>query len=238
MIERIKDIIIGSLYPPVCPVCERVIAKNKIICEKCKNEIALVKEPTCIKCGKPLSVSDKLYCKDCNKRMHIYDKSLAVFEYSKSFKATMYRFKYSNAREYGNFFAKVADALYDSQLKQWGIQVIIPVPLYKKKEVSRGYNQAKVFGKSLSYVTGIPLEDKLIIRRKSTVPQKELSDEMRRINLEKAFAVKKEKAMEYTSVLLVDDIYTTGSTLDACAKVLKVSGVKKVYCMCISIGRD
>lgn len=238
MIRKIKNIIINSLYPPVCPVCEKVIDKKQLICEKCKNEIALVKEPTCVKCGKPLNTNDKLYCKDCNKKIHIYDKSLAVFEYTKGFKATMYRFKYSNAREYGKFFAKVANDIYGSQLKQWDIQVIIPVPLYKKKEVTRGYNQAKVFGKALSHVTGIPLEDKLIIRRKSTVPQKELSDEMRRINLEKAFAVEKQKAIGYTSVLLVDDIYTTGSTLDACAKVLKASGIKKVYCMCVSIGRD
>ena len=82
------------------------------------------------------------------------------------------------------------------------------------------------------------LDDKCIIRKKSTVPQKKLSNEMRKINLQKAFGVDRKICSEYKTVLLVDDIYTTGSTFDAHAKVLKVAGVEKVYCLSVAVGRD
>ena len=80
---------------------------------------------------------------------------------------------------------------------EWNVQAIIPVPMYKDKEIKRGYNQAEVFGRALSKETGIALDDKCIIRKKSTVPQKKLSNEMRKINLQKAFGVDRKRCSEY-----------------------------------------
>ena len=169
---------------------------------------------------------------------HYYDRARSVFEYTGEMKLVLYRFKYGNSRDYGKFFAKVAKDVLENKLKEWNVQAIIPVPMYKDKEIKRGYNQAEVFGRALSKETGIALDDKCIIRKKSTVPQKKLSNEMRKINLQKAFGVDRKICSEYKTVLLVDDIYTTGSTFDACAKVLKAAGVEKVYCLSVAVGRD
>ncbi|MFQ9212314.1 ComF family protein [Eubacterium ventriosum] len=230
--------VIEWMYPTVCPVCQKVLGKGKIICDTCKDELHIINEPRCAKCGKPLTDSGKTYCNDCKKMKHYYDRARSVFEYTGEMKLVLYRFKYGNSRDYGKVFAKVAKDVLENKLKEWNVQAIIPVPMYKDKEIKRGYNQAEVFGRALSKETGIALDDKCIIRKKSTVPQKKLSNEMRKINLQKAFGVDRKICSEYKTVLLVDDIYTTGSTFDACAKVLKVAGVEKVYCLSVAVGRD
>lgn len=230
--------LITWVYPPVCPACEKVLDKGKIICSECRGKLQIINGPRCGKCGKPLTDSGKIYCSDCKKIKHYYDRARSVFEYTGEIKLVLYRFKYGNSREYGEFFARIAKDLLEKKIREWNVQVIIPVPMFKKKEIKRGYNQAEVFGKALSRETGIMLDNKSIIRKKPTVPQKKLSNEMRKINLQKAFSVDKERCRRYKTVLLVDDIYTTGSTFDACARILKAAGVEKVYCLSVAVGRD
>jgi ComF family protein len=234
MLERLTNI----FFPAVCPICERVQSKGERICENCKEEIVIIREPKCIKCGKPLRIEEKLYCADCDGKKHFFEKGVAVFEYSGVFRESLYRFKYDNARDYADFYGYTAAQVYGETLKAWKVQAILPVPMYHKKEIKRGYNQAQVFAKAVSRYTKIPMDEKCFVRRKATVPQKELSDEMRKENLQGAFAVNTDRLSAYKRVLLVDDIYTTGSTIDACARLLLMSGVEKVYFLCISSGKD
>ena len=158
--------VIEWMYPTVCPVCQKVLGKGKIICDTCKDELHIINEPRCAKCGKPLTDSGKTYCNDCKKMKHYYDRARSVFEYTGEMKLVLYRFKYGNSRDYGKFFAKVAKDVLENKLKEWNVQAIIPVPMYKDKEIKRGYNQAEVFGRALSKETGIALDDKCIIRKK------------------------------------------------------------------------
>ena len=127
---------------------------------------------------------------------------------------------------------------YGELLKRWQIDKIIPVPMYDKKKQKRGYNQAEEFGNRLGFYTGIETDNKSLIRIKDTIPQKGLSNEQRKMNMSDAFAVDVEKISNYKNVLLVDDIYTTGSTIDACSKILIMAGVEKVYFVCIATGMD
>lgn len=233
MLEKLTE----AFFPKVCPVCGRIPDGNKMICAECSKEISIIEEPKCIKCGKPLIKDESLCCGDCNRKTHLFEKGVSLFTYEGAFRDSIYRFKYDNAREYADFYGRMAKKLYGAVFKKWNIQTIIPVPLYHQKEIKRGYNQAQVFAKYVSKYTGIPIDEKCIIRKKMTVPQKELSDEMRRENLSGAFAVDVTRASKYKRVLLVDDIYTTGSTIDACAKVLLAAGVEKVYFLCISAGK-
>ena len=147
----------------------------------------------------------------------------------------MYRFKYANKREYVTFYAEEAYHLHGAWIKAKGIEVILPVPMYRKKERKRGYNQAAVFARSLGKISGIPVDQTLLSRVRNTVPQKELNDKERRKNLEEAFVVSR-RPVPYHSVLLVDDIYTTGSTVDAIAEILRAEGVDVICFLSISIG--
>ena len=98
--------VIEWMYPTVCPVCQKVLGKGKIICDTCKDELHIINEPRCAKCGKPLTDSGKTYCNDCKKMKHYYDRARSVFEYTGEMKLVLYRFKYGNSRDYGKIFCK------------------------------------------------------------------------------------------------------------------------------------
>ena len=110
------------------------------------------------------------------------------------------------------------------------------VPVSKKKEIKRGYNQAYVYAKEISRYTKIPMDKKCLVRVEDTKPQKEFVGIARKKNVENAFAIYEEKAKEYNKVLLVDDIYTTGTTIDTVSEVLLKGGAERIYYICVSIG--
>jgi ComF family protein len=223
------------LYPRRCAVCDEIEVTGKGICPLCKDKVHVAGEPACKKCGKPLVDERKEFCTDCGKKHHVYTQGKAVFVYEGGIRNSMYRFKYGNKREYAEFYADAAIEKYGTWLKRTEAEVLIPVPMFPRKKRLRGYNQAEVFAQALGRKTGIPVERHLIKRVRNTTPQKELNDLQRRSNLKNAFQLTSD-IVKYKKVVLVDDIYTTGSTMDEISKTLKESGVKKIYYICISIG--
>lgn len=236
--RSILNNIIRAIYPNVCPVCGVVLYSKHLICEECEANVSLVKNPYCEKCGKPMQDDSKLYCNDCKNRKRYFDKGISVFEYRGAIRESLHRFKYKNIRFFAEYYAREAKKQYGKTIREWNVDVIIPVPIYKKKQIQRGYNQAQVFGEELSKIMDIPLDEKLIIRVRDTKPQKGLEDTMRYINIKNAFAVDKTRLYTVNSVLLVDDIFTTGSTVDECSRLIKAVGVKHVYVLCIAAGKD
>ena len=116
-----------------------------------------------------------------------------------------------------------------------GAQALVPVPVHPERMKTRGFNQAEELARRLSDGLGLPVETGILSRNKNTAPQKDLNPAQRLKNLEEAFSAKRPRA-GLTSVILVDDIYTTGSTVEACSRVLKRAGVSRVYFLCICIG--
>ncbi len=159
----------------------------------------------------------------------------AVFRYKDDIKRSIYDFKYKNKREFASFYGEeMADKCGD-WIEQVSPQVIIPVPLHPSKQRARGYNQAQLLASCLSEHTSIPLANDLIYRVKKTTPQKELSDSYRKKNMKKAFKMA-ENIVKLDVVMVVDDIYTTGSTMDAMSACLLEAGVKEIYCLSLCIG--
>ena len=194
-----------------------------------------MREPVCKKCGKALTDERREFCTDCGKKKHFYCQGKAVFAYEGKIKSSMYRFKYANKREYAAFYAEKAAYLYENWVREKQIEIIVPVPMYFLKKRRRGYNQAEVFAKQLGKKLNIPVDNKLVKRIRNTVPQKELNDVQRKSNLKNAFQLATD-IVKYKQILLVDDIYTTGSTIDEISGVLLNAGVKNIYYICISIG--
>lgn len=161
----------------------------------------------------------------------------SLYLYRGAIKQIMYRFKYGNRREYARVFARQTVEKYGDWIKKNQIQAIVPVPMYMPKQRKRGYNQAESFARELSLLTGIPMDKNLIKRTKDTTPQKELNDIERKNNLKNAFQNQK-SIVQYSHILVVDDIYTTGSTAQAVAKELIKIGVRRVYFMSVCIGGD
>lgn len=232
--------LLSLLFPDVCPFCGRVLPwqERGQICGRCQFRLSYIYEPRCKKCGQPVEKEDQEYCLDCERHVHYYDRGFAVWEHQPKVAQAIYQFKYHNRRIYSRFFAREMVQSYESNINQWKIDLIIPIPISRKRRRKRGYNQATLLAKEISHLTHIPYDNKSMIRIKDTVAQKQLDVRARRRNLRNVFAWHgKEAQIKGKNILLIDDIYTTGSTIDEAARILKKAGAKNVYFLTISIGQ-
>ncbi len=223
------------LFPRRCPVCGGIVMpKGRLVCPACLKQLSFVSSPVCMKCGKEIENREQEYCADCLRRKKSFERGFALLNYDSRAAVSMAAIKYHNKREYLDFYARAAALRFEKQFKQAGIQVMVPVPVHDSRLKTRGFNQAAVLAEKLSAELGIPWED-LLIRVKKTDPQKNLGSADRLKNLSKAFQAS-EEAGKWERVLLVDDIYTTGSTAEICSRVLLGAGVKQVFVFAVCIG--
>ena len=206
------------------------------MCTKCAEKIEYIEEPRCKKCGKPIHREEKEFCYDCEKGKSFYEQGRSVWLHKGPVKWSVYQFKYHNRRIYGEYYAEEMYRLYGAKMKEWGIETIIPVPLHKRRRRKRGYNQAEILARHLGRLSGIPVDTKCVMRVRNTKPQKMLNHKERKRNLKDAFRVVKQRGIAQ-NILLIDDIYTTGNTINAVARVLIEKGARKVWFLTISIGQ-
>lgn len=212
-----------------------MIPYGKIICDTCEPLLKKVPEPYCLRCGKPLKSAEKPLCEDCRITTHDFDECRSVFIYDDIMRKSIYRFKYDGRKEYAVYFgSRMASELGD-KIKKINADALIPVPMYKGKEKKRGFNQAALLARELSYHLDIPIYENIIIREKPTKVMRSLGARERENNLKKAFKIVP-NSVKLCDVIIVDDIYTTGSTADAVAGKLKEAGVKKVFVASLSTG--
>ena len=239
----IKYTILPLLYPRHCPVCNTLLSYGTFICPKCEKDLPFTTEPVCFSCGKPISSPEQEYCYDCRIFPKSFHSGLSLLLYNEKTRPAMMAFKYKNMRVYSHFFIQEILRHHTKQLQKWDPDVIIPIPIHKNKYKKRGYNQAELLAKDLSVLLNLSYYPNILIRSLDTLPQKQFSPQARLNNLQKAFTVnpKYRKLLEsFSSILLIDDIYTTGATMEACTRILLQNGAKKVYIysICIGISRD
>lgn len=229
--------ILSILYPKRCPVCHNILQGTGDFCPSCRKKLHYIQEPRCKKCGKALGRPEQEYCRDCMRFPHSFDRGAAVFAYDKIMQHSIAMFKYHNRREYAEVYAEEMYRRYRRFLQLCAPDVILPVPVHALKKRQRGFNQAELVARELGKKTGILVDTGYLVRIQKTTPQKELSRQQRKANLRKAFDIR-EKGVSYERVLLIDDIYTTGATMDAISDILKENGVKKVFFLTICVGTD
>lgn len=173
---------------------------------------------------------------DCTKVPKTFMRGFPVFEYEGKIKNSIYEFKYKNQRYYSSFFADCIYFRYKNAFQYISFDGIVPIPVHPKKKRKRGYNQADLIARDLSKRMKVPVYDTYIRRIINTNPQKELNDKARMKNLKNAFIIGT-NTIKLKKVLLVDDIYTTGATIEACTRVLLDAGVEEVYYTSVAIGR-
>lgn len=238
MFQAILDII----YPVRCPLCaEIVIPKGDMICPACREKLPYINEPKCMKCGKPLEHEEKEYCNDCERKNYHFDKGYAVWHYNEDMKQSIADFKYHSKKEYAKFYIDEILRYYGHIINKLSPDAIVPVPIHRSKHLQRGYNQADILAKGVGKGLDIPVISDMLIRNKKTLPQKKLSDTERLRNLSEAFQYNEKAVIQHNEqikkILLVDDIYTTGSTIEACTNVLKSNGITEVYYIVLCIGK-
>lgn len=218
MLEWFLDLI----YPRKCIVCGEVInvESKDYYCYQCKNYVQYIKE----------DIDNEFF----NKNNAYVKRNYGVFIYNEYMKDIIHRFKYKNHPEYCSTLSKLIQPIFDEIIQKHSIDVVIPIPLHKSKYKSRGYNQSELLAKKLIKNLNIKIDCKCLLRVKNTKPQNDLNEKERKNNLKKAFEVVDKQNVSYKRVLLIDDIYTTGSTVEAAAAVLSAHG-SEVYSLCLAV---
>lgn len=255
--ETVKKQLQELLFPRRCPFCHEIVpVEGETICPDCRRYVRkyyLIREPVCKRCGKALTRSETEYCMDCAGHRRSFDGGISLFRYGRRYLKpvmgkkpgyekhymgeSVLRFKYHNCREYADYYIEELMREYGKRLRRLRPDVIIPVPVHPARRRMRGYNQAEILAEKLGEALGTEVCTDLLIRVKKTRPQKELNDAQRLRNLTEAFTVAGKVPGEYRTVLLIDDIYTTGSTMEACSRKLKEAGVHRIFCISICSGQ-
>lgn len=233
--KKTGETVLQLLFPRRCPVCDGIVRLfGEKICPECLPKLKVVASPWCMRCGKKLS-EEREFCSDCKRREHKYDRARTLYEYT-CVAPAIYRFKYGGRQEYGEFFGEEMGRYLGDFILKVRPDVIVPVPLHRRKRKDRGYNQAACLARALGRNLNLPVDEDFVKRVKNTVPMKRLNPAERQNNLKKAFIIGRNDVKLYDRIILVDDIYTTGTTLDEIAALLKEHGVSKVYCVTLACG--
>ena len=239
--QIIKIIFPDDIY---CIRCGKIIDSTRTysLCDDCIRNFHWTNNKTCNKCGK-LMDEEGVYslCKDCRNMDHYFAQGFTCLMYGLYEKELLWAFKYGKQGYLGEKLGEILkDRLEPEFEKGLNIDVIIPVPIHKKKLRQRGFNQAELMAKPLSKAWGLVFDKKALIRTKSTSAMSSLDPLERRANVAGAFVIDKgqEGVVKDKSILLVDDVYTTGSTVDECSRVLLDAGAKDVYVLTLAAGAN
>ena len=233
LIEYIKD----AIFPRRCPICTRVVSHGAgYIHEECRKKLTYAGKTVCEKCGRIIWDKTRKYCLHCEKDTSGYYFTLGrgLFLQDRFLSQSLYELKYRNCREYADFFGSEMAEVYSEEIRAWKISAIVPVPTHISRIKERGYNQTFILADVLSKKTGIPLRE-MLIRTRKTTKQKDLTFAQRTKNMKGAF--RSVPGMRIRgNILLIDDIFTTGSTVNNCAAALLEAGAENVYFLTVSIG--
>ncbi|MFQ5576073.1 MAG: ComF family protein [Anaerolineae bacterium] len=219
------DVVIDLLFPPRCVSCR---ASSSFFCTDCREKIRRIEPPFCPKCGYPAFNAHSSRCRECeaNPLKHLHAiRSVAIFE-DGPLKTAIHKFKYQNHQAVSRPLASLLANCYTTN--QLNTEVIVPVPLHKSRYRERGYNQSMLLAQELSKLINQPVNQKTLVRHRATRSQMTLKAAERQQNVANAFACGANTLADKT-VLLIDDVCTTGATLDACAQALKQANVRAVY---------
>lgn len=229
--------LLDFFFPPLCHVCRRFIpdAGALHICAPCREGMPSVEHPLCTICGTPfLGAGNDHPCGDCLTDRPAFDIARAPLLYEGHSRKLIHAFKYSNKTHLRRPLALLAAESLTEFVASRAPDVIVPVPLHVRRLRSRGFNQAVLLGELLARMWRIPLARRAMQRIRWTEPQISLSADERRNNVKGAFAVADRAAVAGKHVLLLDDVLTTGSTVQECSRVLKRAGAAAVTVITIA----
>ncbi len=219
--------IFDFFLPRFCFSCKRKLSSNEqVVCPECLCKIKLADSNR---------LAQEFNRKFLDKKIISGFTSLYVFEKDKELQHIIHSLKYNQRFLVGKFLGKKLGDSIKSTLKEWSINTIVPVPLHHLKKAERGYNQSFYIAKGISEITGLPINDKVIKRKRYTQSQTTMNLKERQANIGNAFKINNKNKLSGKNILIVDDVITTGATTSECGKVILDSGVNKVYAASLAI---
>ena len=229
--KKLKNYLLNLIFPKhiKCIFCGDELNEHSKLdtCIKCQNSLPLI-STCCIRCGLPVPYDFVGVCQQCKQQNYSFETARSVFSYTNNVMALIKKVKFRSKKV---FIPKMAEYMLSS-FNEWNIKIdlITFVPMWPKSEKERGFNQSKLLAEELSKLSGIPVTY-CANKIKNTLNQRDLSFQKRKENILDAFNVNKENKAEIKNktILIVDDVFTTGATTSELSKTLKQSGAKACY---------
>lgn len=236
--------LIDLIYPPRCPICQVFLQDHNTLqghqdlpfCQACFKDFTAIGSPICSVCGRPFSdgAEQDRVCEDCLRKRPSYDIARAPYLYEGALMTAIHQLKYAQRSHLADSLGFLLAFYAQTWIGELKGSLIMPVPLHPRRLRSRGFNQSLLLARCVASKTGSDLDFLSLRRTRFTKPQTELSSEERKKNVRKAFEVVRPEAVKGKTIVLVDDVATTGSTLNECAKALKRAGADSVLCLVLA----
>jgi ComF family protein len=229
------DALTSVFFPAPCRICDGLLvrASRVPICEDCRDTFAALPETRCAVCGVGLAgltadEGQQPVCPLCKERTYGFDRARSYGIYKGALIRAILLLKFEEMAPLGEWFAARLAELVHQAPELLAADIVVPVPLHRQREKERGYNQAALIAKPLAKRLGLPYGAVLLVRTRPRPDKHILSEEERWESVRGAFATRPGSQVDKRRVLLVDDVLTTGATLDACARALREAGAKSV----------
>ncbi len=221
-LTKLKKVALDLLFPQWCIGCGR---EGDYICGSCRQTLSVISPPVCPRCGRPQSRG--MLCPECADSQAEIDGIRAPFFFDGVIRQAIHQLKYRNLRALA---IPLAELLHDYLIENpISGGVLVPVPLHRRRYRERGYNQSVLLARELGRLSSLPVAENSLVRRSYAPPQaRSASISERRDNVANAFACRDER-LQGKEVILVDDVSTSGATLNTCAGVLKSAGAEAVW---------
>ena len=228
------------IFPIKCPICNQIVVpKGEWYHLECIVKLEFLTEPFCKKCGAPINSEEQEYCTPCILEHRGWDFGRSIFYYKGIVKRALYQVKQEGTKEIIYFFTLQMKKTQKDYISIIAPDCLVPVPLHPSKFRKRGFNQAELLAREFGKELNVPVR-LLLEKNKKTEDQKNLNRLERKKNIKNVFCVNVAEIKKGIpkSILLIDDVSTTGSTLTECAKVLKAQGVQKVSFLTVCAGES
>lgn len=219
------------LFPPRCAYCNKVLS-HETVCEECKAALPRILPPVCMRCGLPVELCG------CNRKKRRFDSIAAPFLYEGNVASAIKRFKFNEKPQLARPLAEELAGCFGQYYENETIDFVCAVPMHPKKDRERGYNQSELLAKEAAALLRLPYRPHLLKKTADTKAQHGLSSHLREGNVLGVFEADESVTLQGKRVLLIDDVKTTGATLNECAKVLKLAGAGRVFALCVAITRE
>jgi competence protein ComFC len=231
---------VGFLYPEVCQLCgaARATPADGFVCGGCRSEVRFIQQPFCERCGRPYEgeITTRFQCPNCRELAPHFRSARSAVAARDKVREAIHRYKYQRAFWFEPFLAELLIRAARPELAKEKWDLIVPVPLHPAKQRVREFNQAEQLADRLSAATHIPVNKRLVRRVLPTRTQTLLSRAERMANVRNAFAMRDSRRLAGERIVLLDDVFTTGATTDAVAKVLLVAGAGEVCVWTVARG--
>jgi len=230
-----SDALVSVFFPGGCRICDKLLAtaSRVPICGECLASFARVPSVACVICGRPLAADGSmqgqpLLCEACHDKTYTFERARSFAMYEGALVKAILLLKFEQIEPLGGWFAERLAELVRSAGQLLAADVVVPVPLHRQREKERGYNQAALISQPLAKRLKLPHRAVLLVRTRPRPDKTILSLEERWESVRGAFATRPGSQVDNQRVLLVDDVLTTGATLDACSRALREAGAKSV----------